>query len=56
MSYEAAWQYAFFSKCQMKYIWKDTFEMHLFVNGATGLHVKYEEGADGEKKGSAEAK
>lgn len=29
--------------------------MHLFVNGATGLHVKYEEGADGEK-GSAEAK
>lgn len=40
----------------MKHIWKHTLEIHLFVNGATGLHVKQEEGADGEKKGSAEAK
>lgn len=39
----------------MKYSWKHTFEIHLLANGATGLHVNYEEGADGEKR-SAEAK
>lgn len=36
----------------MKHIWKH-FEMHLFVNRATDLHVKYKQGGDGEK-GSTE--
>lgn len=45
-----------FRKCQMKHIWKHTFEIHLFANGATDWHVRYEERADGEKKRSAEAK
>lgn len=40
----------------MKHIWKHTFEIHLFANGATDWHVRYEERADGEKKRSAEAK
>lgn len=43
-----------FSKCQMKHICKHTFEMYLFVNRGTDLHVKHKEGADGEMKGSGE--